>query len=1835
VFRVSVLLLVTALVFPFGSAHALTPTTTFLSTDLGPSVTLTAIIYGNSYPNGPTGTVDFYNGLGYLGTGTVSLNSYVNRYEAIFSTSLAAVGGNYSFVANYSGDATHSPSASLLPVWIATPNATFFIGQTVTLTATVPGNPYPNGPTGTVSFYDDGTLLNTGAVTYNSATDTYQTTFSTASLAVGTHGITASYSGDGVHIASTSWGVQRIILDQTVATTTTLTSSSTNPTVGTNFYFTATVTGISYPNGPTGTVSFYDDGTLIGTDTVTYNSSAYTYRTTIFGSSLAVGTHDITASYAGDAVHDPSTSAVLSQTVKDRATTTTALTTSNADVANGTLVTFNATVSGCANIDTGGVVSFYDGATLLGSTATIFPGVATFSTAALSPGTHSITASFSGNIYCKPGTSAPVSQTVQSGTANTMTLTSSSTNPTVGTSFYFTATVPGNPYPNGPTGTVSFYDDGTLIGTGTVTYGSSAFAYRTIIFGSSLTVGTHSITASYSGDAAHGPNTSPVLSQTVKDRATTTTALTTSNADVANGTLVTFNATVSGCANIDTGGVVSFYDGATLLGSTATIFPGVATFSTAALSPGTHSITASFSGNIYCKPGTSAVLSQTIQPSTATVPTTTTLTTSNANAEAGEMVTFIATVSGNPYPSGPTGFVSFYDDTTLLGTGTLAYNAITGTYQATFSTRLLTAGGTSGISEALLCGYANDGYTFGLDSTTGTHNITASYAGDPVHLPSTSAVLSQNVVPSGLYAISGNAGVAGATMAAGGQTVVADAAGNFTITSIITGTYILTPTKAGYTFSPSARVVSLGPDATGQSFTATAIPVLYSISGNAGISGADVVAGGQTVTSDGSGNYSITSLSAGNYTVSASKTGYTFSPVSTSVTVGPDATGINFTATVLPTYTISGNVETSGVTVSAGGVSVVSDTSGNYTITGLNAGDYTVTATLAGYVFSPSSIPVTLGPNQAGINFVVAVEGFTISGNAGIGSATVSAGGKTVISDAGGNYSIPDLVAGTYTVTAAKGEYTFVPISYAVTIGPDATGNNFTVILNTYSISGNAGNSTVTVTAGGQTATSDINGNYTITGLLAGTYTVTPTRLLYSFSPVSLVVTVGPNATGKNFTAILGYSISGNVGVEGATVTAGGETTTSDAGGNYTISGLVASSYAVTPTKSGYSFTPGSLVVTVGPNATNKDFTATVGYSISGNAGVDGATVTIGSETVTADINGDYTFSNLTSGTYTATPSKTGYTFTPPSLSVTLGPAATEQDFAAILNSTNQPVTHPTLATDVVVRATKVSGGSSGYQLVFEVDMANVTKVTAGEDDPYWWQYYRSFWDAGGNFIGAGTGNMLDNSTSGTPWTYGPAYGNLFWDDWWNEGWTTVNSSGYPFNDNNFTNDTEFDTRDIVSSRRKTTGDMRYAYFQHHFRNKIGDAYPGWSSLGPNYYPPGGFGVTLSFGIQLYEKKVYEAESATYYGAEDWVHVMAGEVKESGWAIVPTYPLDVGGGPIQWIMIKPKGESVQVRTSGSQCPLPGVLGENPTEGATPCIIDPELWVEYDGTVKFNNEGQCVDPSGSIVTAISEGTCKAVAATSPPGETFDLDELKVMDALFQQVAFGGDSVVNPSRDGYFYKVNPDGSSSLISANYAAIVANEYHIIDVNGSNNSVKAAISNAQKKASRYGSPVVLLYVAQSTNWFDLPTNQYVRDRLSELFSRTAGQGVPIALFCHSWSVHICLNETRTYTNVSRYLVNGARIPGSSLDDQFINDIRDAHGTTTLLGGTDDDLSKAGNGQYYYDADIGAEVNSELANAASSNNNGTVVQYLISGANHGQQSMMERGAYDAPYVTIP
>jgi hypothetical protein len=208
----------------------------------------------------------------------------------------------YSFVAfatNSVGTAYTSPVSSF-NTWSDTTSMTSTenpaaFGQSVTFTATVAASPMGSGtPTGMVTFYDNNVFLGTG--TLNEATPD-QATFTTSSLAVGNHNITASYEGDSSFNTSTGslTGNPEVINKATPAP-----SASANP-VSTAYGNTVTLSVYDLPSGATGSVVFSVYGSTPDTGQIfsssgTVSSGSASCTTGV----LAPGSYSVTATYSGD-----------------------------------------------------------------------------------------------------------------------------------------------------------------------------------------------------------------------------------------------------------------------------------------------------------------------------------------------------------------------------------------------------------------------------------------------------------------------------------------------------------------------------------------------------------------------------------------------------------------------------------------------------------------------------------------------------------------------------------------------------------------------------------------------------------------------------------------------------------------------------------------------------------------------------------------------------------------------------------------------------------------------------------------------------------------------------------------------------------------------------------------------------------------------------------------------------------------------------------------------------------------------------------------------------------------------------------------------------------------------------------------------------------------------------------------------------------------------------------------------------------------------------------------------------------------------------------------------
>ncbi|MGD0629286.1 MAG: FG-GAP-like repeat-containing protein [Terracidiphilus sp.] len=182
---------------------------------------------------------------------------------------------------------------------------TITAGASVKFTATVTG---PSGdatvPTGTVTFYNGATSIGTGTLNASGVA-----TYTTTTLPTGSESITAVYGGDANFNGSTSAAVV-VTVNPVVATTTVLTASPTSALTGVSIGLTATVTPASGAVAPTGTVTFYDGATSIGSGALDASGVGTLSTTT-----LAAGSHSITAAYGGSPAFVASTSAAVTVTI--------------------------------------------------------------------------------------------------------------------------------------------------------------------------------------------------------------------------------------------------------------------------------------------------------------------------------------------------------------------------------------------------------------------------------------------------------------------------------------------------------------------------------------------------------------------------------------------------------------------------------------------------------------------------------------------------------------------------------------------------------------------------------------------------------------------------------------------------------------------------------------------------------------------------------------------------------------------------------------------------------------------------------------------------------------------------------------------------------------------------------------------------------------------------------------------------------------------------------------------------------------------------------------------------------------------------------------------------------------------------------------------------------------------------------------------------------------------------------------------------------------------------------------------------------------------------------
>jgi len=631
-------------------------TTTSVQSSLNPSTYGQSVYFTASVTGGgsPTGTVQFYIDSVAYGTPVTLVSGIASSAP---TTTLAQ--GTHTVSATYSGDTGNAGSSGSLnggqvvqaangevTVALTNGNNPSSYGQSVTFTATIDGqygllkkHGKPLDVTGTVSWSSN-TGCATTAVTFVNPGESTATCTTTA-LPVGSDDVVATYSGDSNHNGGSGDVMQQVV----AASSTTTVMSSLDPSAyGQSVYFTATVTG----NSPTGTVQFYIDMVAYGSPVTLVSGTANSAATTM----LAVGTHNVTATYSGDTNNGGSSGSLSGGQMVTSAGTSVSVGSSGSPSTYGQSVTFTATITADNGLlkrrpnghplnITGSVT--WSSNTGCGTTTVTgtYPGTATCTTSSLPVGSDTVMATYNGdsNHNSSSGSTVQVVNQVSSTTS-----VGSSLDPSgYGQSVYFTATVTGN----NPTGTVQFYVDSVAFG-GAVTLSSgSAISGST----STLAVGTHTVTATYSGDTNNGGSSGSLSGgQMVTSAGTSVSVGSSAGGPVSYGTSVTFTATITadnGLARRRNGHPLNVTGNVTWSANTGCGttpvsggYPGTATCTTTTLPAGNDTVEADYLGDSNHNAASGTVGQQVTQASQ-------TISCSGIPASAGYGSSFMASCSAS------------------------------------------------------------------------------------------------------------------------------------------------------------------------------------------------------------------------------------------------------------------------------------------------------------------------------------------------------------------------------------------------------------------------------------------------------------------------------------------------------------------------------------------------------------------------------------------------------------------------------------------------------------------------------------------------------------------------------------------------------------------------------------------------------------------------------------------------------------------------------------------------------------------------------------------------------------------------------------------------------------------------------------------------------------------------------------------------------------------------------------------------------------------------------------------------------------------------------------
>lgn len=381
------------------------------------------------------------------------------------------------------------------------------------------------------------------------------------------------------------------------AATVALAASPSPVAAGQSVTLTATVTPTAtYASAPTGTIEFQDGSSALGTSVTLSSTGTATYTST----TLAPGTHSLTAVYSGDSTY-PAGNAAQSLVVNGL-TATVKVTPSPTSITTATSLQVTVAVSGSGATPTGTVTLSGGGYTSSAATLTSGDATITIPANSLSAGNDTLTVNYSGDANYNSA-SGTAQETVTLPLQATITVTPAASTVVSTNSLSVTVTVSGSGAT--PTGTITLSGGGYASAATTLANGSATI----IIPANSLSAGNDTLIATYSGDTVYASTSgasagtaSLTVSATPLTASITVTAPAASDTDAS----LSVTVTVTGAGMTPTGTVTlssgSYTSGAiTLVGGSATIV-----IPANSLSAGTDVLSASYSGDPNYAQGTGA-----------------------------------------------------------------------------------------------------------------------------------------------------------------------------------------------------------------------------------------------------------------------------------------------------------------------------------------------------------------------------------------------------------------------------------------------------------------------------------------------------------------------------------------------------------------------------------------------------------------------------------------------------------------------------------------------------------------------------------------------------------------------------------------------------------------------------------------------------------------------------------------------------------------------------------------------------------------------------------------------------------------------------------------------------------------------------------------------------------------------------------------------------------------------------------------------------------------------------------------------------------------------------